>query len=102
MRSDSRKKLRLDRKTRRGSIHSSVQARSWFLRFEMNSHLSNRKDAIRVIPQVAGGHLDMGEVLLELNKPEDAVPHLENAMRLAPPNDHRAMMRLETVRGKQP
>jgi tetratricopeptide (TPR) repeat protein len=56
------------------------------------------REAIRLAPQVDNAYLGVGEALLEMGKPGDAIPYLENAARLAQPNNSRARILLEKAR----
>jgi tetratricopeptide (TPR) repeat protein len=58
--------------------------------------------AIGVIPQFADAHLALGELLVKQGKSAEAVAHLENAARLAPPNDSRAKTILKQIRDNRP
>jgi len=58
--------------------------------------------ALQAKPEFAVIHLEMGEVLLEMNKPTEAIPFIEEAIRLAPPNDNRAKRLLEKAKNKLP
>jgi tetratricopeptide (TPR) repeat protein len=58
--------------------------------------------AIQVMPQSADAHYTLGEVLHAQGKSAEAVPHLENAARLAPPNDTRAKTLLQQIQAKKP
>lgn len=58
--------------------------------------------AIRVMPQSADAHFTLGEVLYEQGKSAEAIPHLEDAARLAPPNDIRAKTLLQQLLAKKP
>ncbi len=57
--------------------------------------------AIRVMPQSSDAHYTLGEVLHEQGKSAEAVTSLENAARLAPPNDHRAKTLLQKIVAKK-
>lgn len=56
-------------------------------------------DAIRYRPDLAVAHLAIGELLLQDAKHEQAIPHLENALRLDETNDQ-ARKLLEQARAK--
>jgi len=58
--------------------------------------------AVRASPQFADAHLGLAEVLIAMDKPTEAVPHLETAARLASPNDTRAKALLEKIGGMKP
>jgi tetratricopeptide (TPR) repeat protein len=57
--------------------------------------------AIRAMPQSSEAHYTLGEVLHEQGKSDEAVPCLEDAARLAPPNDNRAKTLLQQIRTKK-
>lgn len=57
--------------------------------------------AIRTSPHLASTHLALGEVLLQMGKPGEAIPHLEEAIRLAPASDKLARKLLEEARAKE-
>ena len=44
------------------------------------------REAIRLSPSLAEAHFVMGEILLELKRPQEAIAPLEQAVRLAPPD----------------
>lgn len=56
--------------------------------------------ALQTGPQNAITHLSLGEVLIEMGKPDEAVPHLQTAARLAPADDNRARVLLDKATGK--
>ena len=65
--------------------------------------LEECREAVRASPQLPDTHLGLGEVLLELGKPGEAVPHLETAVRLSLPGDGRAKALLDTItKAKKP
>lgn len=57
--------------------------------------------AIQVSPHDPNAHLALGELLIEMNKTPEAIPHLEDAARLSQPNDKRARAKLEEIRSKK-
>jgi tetratricopeptide (TPR) repeat protein len=57
--------------------------------------------AIQVMPQSADAHYKLGELLVKQGKSAAAVAHLENALRLAQPNDNRANTLLQQIRDKK-
>lgn len=42
------------------------------------------REAVLIAPQLSAAHRTLGEVLLEEGRPADAIPHLEEAVRLGP------------------
>jgi tetratricopeptide (TPR) repeat protein len=58
------------------------------------------RTAIQVIPHDPNTHLGLGEVLNDMGKPSEAIPHLEDAARLSRPTDNRAKALLEKIRDK--
>jgi tetratricopeptide (TPR) repeat protein len=57
--------------------------------------------ALLATPEHAFIHQEMGEVLLEMNKPAEAIPFLKEAIRLASPND-RGQKLLEKAKSRLP
>jgi tetratricopeptide (TPR) repeat protein len=57
------------------------------------------RTAIQVIPYDPNAHLGLGEVLNDMGKTSEAIPHLEDATRLPRPSN-RAKELLEKIRGK--
>ncbi|HEV3383639.1 MAG TPA: tetratricopeptide repeat protein [Gemmata sp.] len=60
------------------------------------------RTAIQVMPQSADAHYTLGEVLHQQGKSGEAVSHLENAVRLAPPHDTRAKTLLQQILAEKP
>jgi tetratricopeptide (TPR) repeat protein len=56
--------------------------------------------AIRASPQFGDAHLGLAEILIAMDKPDEAIPHLETAVRLLP-HDARAKALLEKIRDKK-
>jgi tetratricopeptide (TPR) repeat protein len=63
--------------------------------------LAECRSAVEVAPNLADTHLGVGEVLVAMDKPAEAVPHIETAARLSAPNDMRAKVLLEKIGKKQ-
>jgi tetratricopeptide (TPR) repeat protein len=53
---------------------------------ELEKALTYSQEAIKLLPQNPAGHNLIGRILLELNRPADAIPELVTATRLAPGN----------------
>jgi len=53
---------------------------------QLDKALSYSQEAIKLLPQNPAGHNLIGRILLELNRPSDAIPELVTATRLAPRN----------------
>ena len=58
--------------------------------------------AIQVMPHSSDAHFTLGEMLHQQGKSAEAVPHLENAARLAPTHDTRARDLLQQIRSRKP
>ena len=58
--------------------------------------------AVRASPQFADAHLGLAEVLIAMDRTEEAVSYLEAAARVSPPNDTRAKALLAKYGAKKP
>jgi tetratricopeptide (TPR) repeat protein len=56
------------------------------------------QEAVRISPQTSETHFTVGQILLESGKPRDAIPSLEEAAKLAAPQDDRPRVLLEKAR----
>ena len=66
---------------------SRIEAAYLYLKMgELDKALTYSQEAIKLLPQNPAGHNLIGRVLLELNRPADAIPELVIATRLAPRN----------------
>jgi tetratricopeptide (TPR) repeat protein len=69
---------------------------------DLPAALAECRAGVMATPNLADTHLGVGEVLVAMGKPEEAVAHLETAARLAPPSDTRARALLDKIAPKKP
>ena len=65
--------------------------RGWALKHlgRTEEALQDLRQALLILPEMADTHLYLGETLAESGKLADALPHLQNAVRFARPDDRR-------------